>query len=370
MKNIDFERIFSSIPEGIYILNKDAKIIYWNQEAENILGFTENEVLGKSCSDNIIMHCDSKNNKLCNTDKCIYRKIMKNSLSIRQQYNYAHHRSGEKIILETTAFPYYDKRGEISGIIEIFHKVDPKTVSEISYSKKFMNKILPKGTMNFDRIRIFSKYIPRSFIGGDFYNFFKNDNQIIFWFGDCESEGVSASLISVMLNSIISMKKQYIKIDNLSKIMADINNDFCDISENSVSASMILGVFDCKTGKITYTNAGHPEIIHYSKKKDSITLYSLNSFLLGFAKNSSFQIKTIDTSKNDLIFMFSDGAYEFKISKDDYFSIEGLTEIIESSIHSSEKTDEILENCVDRLSENNFETNFLDDFTMCMMEIK
>jgi len=371
LKNINFEKIFASIPEGIYILNNDAKIVYWNKEAENILGYSEDEVFGKSCSENIVMHCDKKNHGLCDTDSCIYKKIMTNNISIRQQFNYVDDKFGNKLILETTAFPYYNLDGNINGVIEIFHKVDPATLSEITYSKRFMEKIIPKGKLEFDNLFVHSKYIPRHFIGGDFFNFYKNDdNKIIFWFGDCESEGVSASLISVMLNSIIAKVKHTISKDNLSETLKTINNDFCYISENSVSASMLLGIFDCDKKEFTYANAGHPEIIHYINSDKKTVKYNFNSYLLGFMEDSTFSTKTISVSSKDLIFIFSDGAYEFKTSKRSYFSIDELMDTIDESINSSKEKDDILNICVNKLAAKNFDTSFSDDFSMCMIEIK
>ncbi|MFC1461815.1 PAS domain-containing protein [Verrucomicrobiota bacterium] len=39
--------------DGLYFIDRDRVITYWNKAAERISGFTADEVVGKSCADNI-----------------------------------------------------------------------------------------------------------------------------------------------------------------------------------------------------------------------------------------------------------------------------------------------------------------------------
>jgi diguanylate cyclase (GGDEF)-like protein len=60
-----YERIVENLYDGLYFVDRDRVITYWNKAAEQISGFTANEVVGKSCSDNILTHVDSDGNNLC-----------------------------------------------------------------------------------------------------------------------------------------------------------------------------------------------------------------------------------------------------------------------------------------------------------------
>jgi len=44
--------ILENLYDGVYFVDCDRKILYWNKGAENITGYTSSEVLGKRCSDN------------------------------------------------------------------------------------------------------------------------------------------------------------------------------------------------------------------------------------------------------------------------------------------------------------------------------
>jgi len=60
-----YERIIDSLHSGLYFVNRDRVITYWNKAAENISGFSAEEVVGRSCTDNILTHIDSDGNSLC-----------------------------------------------------------------------------------------------------------------------------------------------------------------------------------------------------------------------------------------------------------------------------------------------------------------
>ena len=44
------EQIMSTVPSGLFLVDNDRRIIYWNREAERITGYPAEEVVGKHCS--------------------------------------------------------------------------------------------------------------------------------------------------------------------------------------------------------------------------------------------------------------------------------------------------------------------------------
>lgn len=60
-----YESIVENLHDGLYFVDRNRVITYWNKAAEQISGFTADEVVGKSCSDDILTHIDSDGNNLC-----------------------------------------------------------------------------------------------------------------------------------------------------------------------------------------------------------------------------------------------------------------------------------------------------------------
>jgi len=44
-----------TIFDGVYIVDKERRIVFWNKGAEEITGYSAKEVCGRKCSDNILM---------------------------------------------------------------------------------------------------------------------------------------------------------------------------------------------------------------------------------------------------------------------------------------------------------------------------
>ena len=90
-----YERIVENLHDGLYFVDQDRIITYWNKAAEQISGFAAEEVLGKSCSDNILTHVDSEGNRLC-TEMCPLAATIADG-TYRETEIYMHHKSGHRI---------------------------------------------------------------------------------------------------------------------------------------------------------------------------------------------------------------------------------------------------------------------------------
>ncbi|MBO8154665.1 PAS domain-containing protein, partial [Thermovirga sp.] len=51
-----YEEIIEKLNDGLYIVDTNRVIKFWNKASERITGFSAEEVVGSSCSDNILMH--------------------------------------------------------------------------------------------------------------------------------------------------------------------------------------------------------------------------------------------------------------------------------------------------------------------------
>ena len=56
-----FQAIVDRIDSGVYAVDLEGKISYWNYGAEKISGFLSQEVLGRACRDSILVEYDDHN---------------------------------------------------------------------------------------------------------------------------------------------------------------------------------------------------------------------------------------------------------------------------------------------------------------------
>ncbi len=126
--------LLDNLYEGVYYVDLDRKVKYWSNGAERITGYSNSEVMGKLCSDNILMHTSLYGKRLCN-----YNCLFKNTLStgiINRAEVYLNHKEGYKVHVSVRIAPMYDPKGNIVGAIMVFtdnkqhFKIDEKEMKE------------------------------------------------------------------------------------------------------------------------------------------------------------------------------------------------------------------------------------------------
>ena len=110
--------ILDKLFDGLYIIDKNKKIIYWNKSAEYITGYTSSEVVGKQYCCNILMHIDLKGNILCD-GACPLDETLKDSQA-REVSVFLHHKNGYRTPVSVRVNPLIDKNSKIVGVVEIF----------------------------------------------------------------------------------------------------------------------------------------------------------------------------------------------------------------------------------------------------------
>lgn len=112
------KQFLNALFDGVYFLDTQRRITFWSQGATRITGFDPDEVLGRSCSDNILMHMSPLGEDLCRAD-CPVAATLRDGQE-RQAEVYLHHRAGHRLPVQVRILPIRDEAGTITGAVEIF----------------------------------------------------------------------------------------------------------------------------------------------------------------------------------------------------------------------------------------------------------
>lgn len=112
-----FKLILDSLHDGVYFTDLERRITYWNQAAEDITGYTAEEVVGTLCADNVLMHVDESGCLLCG-GQCPLSLAMADGRPHRADI-FLHHKNGHRVPAETRACAVI-KDGKVVGAVEIF----------------------------------------------------------------------------------------------------------------------------------------------------------------------------------------------------------------------------------------------------------
>lgn len=113
MQHLHLEQTLETIPSGLFVIDLDLNILYWNPAAERITGYSAEEVVGKHCSFLEGIPCARRCGLL---DPDSPKPIIGSLCSISTK-------SGERITIMKNVEMLYNDAGEAIGGIESFHDV-------------------------------------------------------------------------------------------------------------------------------------------------------------------------------------------------------------------------------------------------------
>lgn len=116
--NIPYQIILDNLYDGVYLVDGERRITYWNKGAERITGYLREEVEGRCCSDNILNHTDGQGGELCQTG-CPISATLKDG-GFRQNEVFLRHKEGHRLPVFIRVAPVTDTAGAIVGAVEVF----------------------------------------------------------------------------------------------------------------------------------------------------------------------------------------------------------------------------------------------------------
>ena len=172
----------------------------------------------------------------------------------------------------------------------------------------FLPQTFPPFPEECDHLDIYASMEPAKDIGGDFYDFFRIDNDhIAFVIGDVCGKGIPAALFMAVCRTIIRSKG--VECDSAQACMTESNHLLAAYSADCMFVTVFYAIYNTKTGVVTYSNAGHnpPHVVRSDGTVKELPC-SENPLMGVFEieyKEASLQLEPGDT-----LVMFTDGVTE------------------------------------------------------------
>jgi PAS domain S-box-containing protein/diguanylate cyclase (GGDEF)-like protein len=112
------KRLLDQLDTGIYIVDRERRILYWNGGAERITGYLAHEVAGQFCHGDLLMHCDEMGEVLCGSH-CPLKNVIRDG-NPRECAVFLRHRYGHRVPVRVRSSPIRDAQGAIIGAVEVF----------------------------------------------------------------------------------------------------------------------------------------------------------------------------------------------------------------------------------------------------------
>jgi sigma-B regulation protein RsbU (phosphoserine phosphatase) len=175
-------------------------------------------------------------------------------------------------------------------------------------------------------------------VGGDFYDFFRiDDDHVGFLIADVSGKGVPAAIFMAVSRTLI--RATGMQGMTPSKCMAHSNMLLAKESVNSMFVTVFYGIYNAKTGEVTYSNAGHnpPYIIKQDGEVEQLPLS--RDIVLGAIDGMEFHDYTLQLNKGDALVLYTDGVTEATNINFEEFGEKRLEDTLEDvALHNCQET--------------------------------
>lgn len=183
--------------------------------------------------------------------------------------------------------------------------------------------------------------VPALEVSGDFYDFFKRDDGLIYFnLADVSGKGMNAAMLMAKASSLLHHLAK--SIDDPGELLARVNDEICETVSHGMFVTIVSGFIDTRNCTIRFSNAGHqpPLFHHHSGEFEEL---EASSPPLGILSGTEFPVSTIQL-QGGALYLFTDGVTESINEEKKLLDVDGLIKLIEdnSKVTASKRLEDIV----------------------------
>ena len=205
-------------------------------------------------------------------------------------------------------------------------KNDLSVASEIQQS--ILPRVFPPFPEDCDKLDIAASMNAAKDVGGDFYDFFRLDEDHIgVVIADVCGKGVPAAIFMAVSRTIIRTTA----LNGLSpaECLTRSNSLLVADSVDCMFVTVFYAIYNIKTGEIVYCNGGHNPPHVLKKSGEVIELPKSRDMMVGAFDGVVFHEEKLQLDKGDTLVMFTDGVTEAMNESKEEFGTKRLSETLE-----------------------------------------
>ncbi len=318
--------ILDSLSDGVYVCDRERKIVHWSKSAERITGWTQSDVVGRRCLDDVLCHIDKDGHRLCGEEFCpLHRSMVTGTASNVPLIVFAKTKDGSRVPMQVAVAPIRNADGEVIGGVETFRDVSA-TLADLQRAKRIQTLSLEQDLLADPRIRFSTIYTPHDIVGGDYLAIRQLDSDRYgFLLADAMGHGVAAALYTMHLSSLWSRYCHL--LPNPAAFAAKVNNELGRVVKDESFATAVCGMIDAAARTLRFAAAGAPPVVIF-RAGGQVEQIECPGLPFGIMDDAGYEEAAVELAAGDRLLLFSDGAFEVHNAEGELLGVDGLVRIL------------------------------------------
>lgn len=237
----------------------------------------------------------------------------------------------QTVLLLVTTFICYEVTKNGRGLmLEQAHIITEasKVEAEFKAASDIQLSSLPNGEFSTKdgKYKISAVMKPAKTVGGDFYDYYANDRNLVFLVADVSDKGLPAAMFMMKAKNAVRTAME--SSMSLKDAVIKANNELCEDNPENMFVTMLVGRLDISTGKGEYVNCGHLAPIIRRGDGSILEVDEIHNVPLGIFKTEEFTPQLLYLFDNETIFLFTDGFTDATNPRGEQYGLDKLVEAI------------------------------------------
>ena len=189
-------------------------------------------------------------------------------------------------------------------------QVNIRVLRDMEIAQQIQISLLPDTPPEMPGIELGGRCVSAAHVGGDYYDFFRRDEQTIdVLIADVSGHSVGAALIMAEVRTLL--RAQINASYNASSILYSLNTQlYDDLTRAELFISMFYATYNSATGRLSYANAGHNHPMVCRHGQSACMELDADGLIIGVKRSVIFEESVLELQKGDVVLFYTDGLTE------------------------------------------------------------
>jgi PAS domain S-box-containing protein len=365
------EAIIAASPEAIFLVDRERNITLFNPAASVLFGWGEDEAVGRHVHE-IIFNEPGLEPGTCSREDCPVDAAFRGEAVRIKELEYER-RDGSKVWIAGSFSVIRNRKRQIQNVVCVFRDISEQkrlqhlalVDKELDIASHIQGALLPEGPLENRTARVLAHQEQARIVGGDWYDFWEEDNRLMLVIGDATGSGIPAALLATLAMSVIRAEAKY--REDILGVVTKANRAIVPNRLEDRFVTVFYSELDMKTLRLRYVNAGHNDPLLIRGGRELIPLGSEKRTILGAFEDPDLDVEEVQLEPGDRIFIYTDGVVECRDSRRRMFGENRLRRYLRNA--GSRAPRAFVDGLVDSLK--GFSGGKVDDdFTILLCDIK
>ena len=227
--------------------------------------------------------------------------------------------------------------------------------------------LMPAEAPAIDGLDIAGRCIPANHVGGDFFQYFFQDDRLCLCLADVTGAAMEAAIPVVMFNGILDKQMEF--GESIESVFSGLNRTLHRTLDSRTFVCFMMVEIDPTDRSYRLSNAGCPYPYHFAAETGQVSELQVSAYPLGVRANTEYSVIEGQLQTGDRLVFCSDGIVEAENADGEQFGYDRMMETVRAICGEGLPAEETIDRVLDAVKTFSGDAAQADDMTCVVVSV-